>query len=245
MRCVLVRAKRELPTARLIERSDLTPDLVIIRLEPEIPYTFAPGQYCTIGVEGIERPYSIVSSPHEPYLELFVELVPHGALTPRLWRLRLGDPVSLRPRPKGVFILQERYPSHLMVATVTGIAPFVSMLRFALHHGDQRFRFRVLQGASYQDEFAYRAELQAAAADQPHLLTYVPSVSRPGDERNRGWTGAAGRVNLIVEEHVERLGLVPESTLVYACGHPGMIADVAGRLSPRGFTVKEERYWQE
>jgi ferredoxin-NADP reductase len=52
-----------------------------------------------------------------------------------------------------------------MVATVTGIAPFVSMLRFTLHHGDRRFRFRVLQGASYQDEFAYRAELQAAAAD--------------------------------------------------------------------------------
>jgi ferredoxin--NADP+ reductase len=112
---VLVRAKRELPTARLIERRDLTPDLMVIRLEPEIPYTFTPGQYCTIGVEGIERAYSMVSSPHEPCLELFVELVPHGALTPRLWSLRLGDPVSLRPRPKGVFTLQERYPSHLMV----------------------------------------------------------------------------------------------------------------------------------
>ena len=60
------------------------------------------GQYCTIGLEGIERPYSIVSSPHEPYLELFLERVPHGALTPRLWGLRLGDPVSLRPRPKGL-----------------------------------------------------------------------------------------------------------------------------------------------
>jgi len=115
---------------------------MVIRLEPEIPYTFAPGQYCTIGLEGIERPYSIVSSPHEPYLELFVELVPHGALTPRLWSLRLGDPVSLRPRPKRVFTLQERSPSHLMVATVTGIAPFVSTLGFTLHHGDRRFRFR-------------------------------------------------------------------------------------------------------
>jgi ferredoxin/flavodoxin---NADP+ reductase len=115
----------------LIDRRDLRPDLMVIRLEPEVRYTFSPGQYCTIGLEGTERPYSIVSSPHEPTLELFVELVPHGTLTPRLWRLRLGDSVSLRPRPKGVFTLQERFPSHLMVATVTGIAPFVSMLRFA------------------------------------------------------------------------------------------------------------------
>jgi NAD(P)H-flavin reductase len=242
---VLVRAKRELPTARVIARRDLTPDLMVIRLDPEIPYAFAPGQYCTIGLEGIERPYSMVSSPHEPYLELFVELVPHGALTPRLWSLGLGDPVSLRPRPKGVFTLQERYTSHLMVATVTGIAPFVSMLRYTLHHGDRRFRFRVLQGASYQDEFAYRAELQAAAAAQPDLLTYVPSVSRPADARNHGWTGVVGRVNLIVEQHVERFGLVPESTLAYACGHPAMIEDVAARLTPRGFTVKEEKYWHE
>jgi ferredoxin-NADP reductase len=65
-----------------------------------------------------------------------------------------------------------------MVATVTGIAPFVSMLRWSLHQGDRRFRFRVLQGASYQDEFAYRGELEAAAREQPRLLTYVPSVSR-------------------------------------------------------------------
>jgi hypothetical protein len=109
-----VRAKHELPTARLIDRRDLTPDLMVIRLEPEARYTFAPGQYCTIGLEGIERPYSIVSSPHEPTLELFVELVPHGTLTPRLWRLRLGDSLSLRARPKGVFTLQERFPSHLI-----------------------------------------------------------------------------------------------------------------------------------
>lgn len=36
-----------------------------------------------------------------------------------------------------------------MVATVTGIAPFVSMLRHAIHRGERRFRFVVLQGASY------------------------------------------------------------------------------------------------
>jgi hypothetical protein len=43
-----VRAKHELPTARLIDRRDLTPDLMVIRLEPEARYTFAPGQSGTV-----------------------------------------------------------------------------------------------------------------------------------------------------------------------------------------------------
>jgi ferredoxin-NADP reductase len=47
---------------------DFTPDHFKLWLEPAEPFTFAPGQYCTIGVEGIERPYSIVSSPREPLI---------------------------------------------------------------------------------------------------------------------------------------------------------------------------------
>jgi ferredoxin/flavodoxin---NADP+ reductase len=156
------------------ERRNLTPDLAVVRLQPEIPYAFTPGQYCTIGLDGVERPYSIVSSPHEPFLELFLELVPHGELTPKLWTLRVGDPLSLRPRPKGVFTLEEKFPVHLMVATVSGIAPFVSMLRHVIRHGERRFRFVVLQGASYQDEFAYREELEAASARHPELLADIP-----------------------------------------------------------------------
>ena len=217
----------------------------MVRLRPDIPYAFTPGQYCTIGLDGVERPYSIVSSPHEPFLELFLELVQHGELTPKLWTLRVGDAVSLRPRPKGVFTLEEKFPVHLMVATVTGIAPFVSMLRHVIHHGERRFRFVVLQGASYQDEFAYREKLEAASARHPELLAYISTVSRPGEERNRGWAGATGRVNTVVEEHVERLGLPARSTAAYACGHPGMIEDMARRLTPRGFLVKEEKYWKE
>ena len=41
------------------------------------------------------------------------------------------------------------------------------------------------------------------------------------------------------------MGLDPSSTLVYACGHPGMIEDVKERLAPKGFNVKEERFWKQ
>ena len=69
-----VRAVPNLPKATLVERRDITDDLFVIKLEPEQgPLNFKPGQYCTLGLEGIERAYSIVSSPHETLLEILVE----------------------------------------------------------------------------------------------------------------------------------------------------------------------------
>ena len=237
----------KLPRAVLADRRDVTEDLMAIRLEPQMPFTFKAGQYCTLGIGSVERAYSIVSAPHEPYLEIFVELVPppDGVLTPLMWQLRLGDYMSIRPRAKGIFTMDERYQHHLMVATVTGIAPFMSTIRGYIHSERQGHRFYVLQGASYLDEFTYDRELLQIAAEAPETVVYVPTISRPEEEKNTGWNGATGRVNLIVEEYVGRYKLDPNSTLVYACGHPGMIEDVNSRLTPRGYRVKEERYWKQ
>lgn len=237
----------KLPRAMLTERGDVTEDLMVIKLQSETEFSFKPGQYCTLGIESVERAYSIVSAPHEPELEIFVELVPlpDGVLTPLMWNLKVGDSMSIRPRAKGVFTLDENYREHLMVATVTGIAPFLSILRSYFHHGCQGHRFYVLMGASYEDEFTYKDELEALAIEHPETVVYVPTISRPTEERNAGWEGVTGRVNAIVEAHVGKFDLDPKRVLVYACGHPGMIEDVKDRLIPRGFEVKEERFWKQ
>ena len=132
-----------------------------------------------------------------------------------------------------------------MVSTVTGVVPYVSILRDYVRHGRSGHRFHVLQGASYMDEFTYDRELGGLAKAHPDKVTFVPTVSRPAEERNAGWIGEEGRVNLIVEGYVEELGLSPEDTLVYACGHPGMIEDVKERMVPKGFSVEEERFWKQ
>ncbi len=136
---------------------------------------FKPWQYCTIGVDGIEWAHSIVSAPHElPLLELFIELVPAGELTPRLWRLRPGDTVTLRPFARGLLTFDPGYPHHLLVATVTGIAPYVSIIRDYLYRGVSGHRFFVLDGADFQDEFTYDRELLATSRRHTDLLTWVP-----------------------------------------------------------------------
>ena len=122
-------------TAAIIERRDFSEDLWLIRVDPGGPFQFKAGQYATLGVDHgdqrIERAYSIVSSPYEEALEFFIELVPQGALTPHLYKLQKGDTMLCRKIPKGRFTLDLKSgrTHHLLLATVTGIAPFVSYVR--------------------------------------------------------------------------------------------------------------------
>ena len=241
------RLQPQMATARIVERQNLTEDLWLIKLEPSIPFPFKPGQYCTIGAEDIERPYSIVSAPEEPLIELFVELVPppDGQLTPVLYNLDVGAELTLRPKPKGIFTLDRTAKTHVFVSTVTGIAPTVSILRHALMTGEHGEReFHVLDGGSYVDELAYRDELQELA-DMYDFIHFTPTVSRPNDERNAGWTGATGRVNTLVEDYLRDNNIDPETSIVYACGHPGMIEDVKERMARTGYRFKEERFWKD
>src|SRR5436309_4173409 len=116
--------------ARILERRDLSPDLWIVRIDPGGPFEFRAGQYATLGVDHdgkrIERAYSIVSSPYEESLEFFVELVPQGDLTPDLFKLKESDTLLCRTIATGRSTMDMRSgrKHHLLVSTVTGIAPF-------------------------------------------------------------------------------------------------------------------------
>jgi ferredoxin-NADP reductase len=126
----------KLSRATIVRRKDFTDDLFLLWLEPESQFHFEPGQYITIGVDGVERPYSIASAPYEPLIELFIERVPPeqgGTLTPILHARRVGDRVTMRPQARGRFTLRANVTHRVMVATVTGVAPYVSMVRQSLH----------------------------------------------------------------------------------------------------------------
>ena len=185
--------------ARIVERRDLSPDLWLLRLEPDAPFKFLAGQYATLGIERngkkIERPYSIVSSPYEQTLEFFVELVPHGEFTPLLHMLKQGDTLLCRKVAKGRFMLDLRSgrTQHLLVSTVTGIAPFVSYVRTLYRDwkaGDASMpgnhKLYCLQGASRSWEFGYREELQryVGTAAGIHNCLSLRS-SKYGGERSR------------------------------------------------------------
>ena len=121
--------------------------------------------------------------------------------------MKPGDKLTIRPRAKGIFTFNPNFKNHLLVATVTGVVPYISYIRDYLHRGESGHRFFVLEGASYDDEFGYDDELERYTSEHPDMVTFIPTVSRPNEERNSGWKGETGRVNAIVEPQVEKLGL--------------------------------------
>ena len=104
----------------------------------------------------------------------------------------------------------------------------------------------VLHGCSFVDELGYREELEGLERSGAYPLTYVPTISRPDDPRNAGWTGRVGRAEAVVGAVCKDLGLRPDRTVVYICGNPEMILNVESELMDRGFPefhVKKELYW--
>jgi len=240
-----------------LERVDFAEDLALFRMKAHDPVDFTPGQYATLGLiengddRPLLRPYSVGSSPGSTDLEFFIERVDDGALTPRLWNLDRGDEVWMRKKIVGRFVLDESQSHHVMAATVTGVAPYVSIVRAqreALEAGelDTRHRFLILHGGSRSWELGtYQAEL-SSLAQQVDWLDYVPTVSRPWEDPN--WTGEVGRVEDVLRKHLDAAGFPPDDTAVYTCGHPKMIDKAQGIFERAGIeeeVIHEEKYFVE
>ncbi|MGD8860389.1 MAG: FAD-binding oxidoreductase [Myxococcales bacterium] len=216
----------------------VSPSVRIVRVARPGGFQFRAGQHIKLGAAGARerRPYTIASAPSDAELQFCVEHVPGGALTPTLFSLGVGDRLELGNAAKGSFALDPQARTHVMVATVTGIAPLRSMLRAAPADAG---RFVVLHGASYADELPYLQELRQLAARDPRVR-YVPTVSRPAEARNRAWQGETGRVDDLALRIAAELN--PVDARVYACGNPGMVQRVARELGARGFRVSTEAF---
>lgn len=261
------------------QRVEVAPGLIILRVVPdgwELP-EFRPGQFAILGLPPeaprspeadpdedvppkpgvlIRRSYSIASSSRaREYLELFITLVRSGSLTPRLFALGIGDRLWLGPKITGLFTL-DAVPARsnlVLVATGTGLAPYMSMLRTMLPEPGGR-RIAVLLGARHSWDLGYQSEL-VTMERRCAGLSYLPIISRPAEEP-LPWGGPAGYVqDLWRGDAVARawgFAPAPEHTAVFLCGNPAMIDEMVELLAAEGYrehSRKEpgqifvERYW--
>ncbi|WP_263787114.1 ferredoxin--NADP reductase [Salinibacter grassmerensis] len=240
-----------------VERVDFSEELAVFRLRADAPVDFTPGQYATIGLMNDDRdrpllrPYSVASAPGGTELELFIERVDDGALTPELWDLEQGADVWMRDKIVGRFTLDPDRTHHLMAATVTGVGPYVSIIRDQL----QRLRagaldapkpMLVLHGASRSWELGTYLDELRTLADQVKWFEYVPTVSRPWEDPD--WDGECGRVEDVLRKHLDATSFAPSDSAAYTCGHPKMIDKAQGILQRAGFeedAIHEEKYFVE
>jgi ferredoxin--NADP+ reductase len=264
--------------AVVVQRIEVSPGLVILRIVPEgweLP-DFEPGQFAVLGLPGsaprtavsdpedepgdpdklLKRAYSIASSSKaKEYMEFYVSLVPSGELTPRLFELWSGDRVWLSPRAHGLFTLNDVEDGRhvAFIATGTGLAPYMSMLRTRLICGTGT-HFAVLHGARHSWDLGYRSELMTVRQICSNF-TYLPTISRP-EEEPAEWAGHRGYLQDLWRSRTlaDHWGFEPspETTDIFICGNPAMIDEMVAILGEEGYLepgrrrqgqLHVERYW--
>ncbi|MFA7387711.1 MAG: ferredoxin--NADP reductase [Thiohalobacteraceae bacterium] len=220
----------------IVERTQWTEGLFSLRFRADLG-GFKAGQFVRIALdvdgERVGRPYSLVNAPHESLLEIYFNVVESGPLSPRLAQLNPGDRLWLTDKANGFLVLDEVPATrHLwLLATGTGIGPFLSMLK--TEEPWQRFD-KVILGHSVQhaSELAYRDTIEAVRAAHGDKFQYVQLVTR---EQVPGALGQ--RIPASIEsgalEGQTGVTLSPECSHVLLCGNSAMITDVTETLAKR------------
>ena len=204
-------------------------------------FEFANGEFVTLGLkrEGklVARAYSIVSTADRDHLEFLSIHVPDGPLTSQLVQVQPGSSVWVNSKATGSLTLNHVLPGRTlyMLATGTGLAPFISLVRDAATYA-QFEQVVLVHSVRSVAELAYRTELETMDNPQFH---YVPTVTREAFA-----TSGRGADLFRSGELSRRLDLPlpdPEHDRVMICGNPEMTREMTMYLKDSGWTLTNHR----
>jgi ferredoxin-NADP reductase len=187
-----------------------------------------------------QRSYSIASIPRTTELELLVDRIPGGEVSPYLTHeVRPGDRIELRGPIGGYFVWTAAHGGPLMlVAAGSGIAPLASMLAYRAQAAPG-LPTRLLYSVRTSTDIIFRAELDSWARDDPTLrVSLTLTRGAPTD-----WTGYHRRIDadMLREVAFSR----EEPPLAYVCGPTSMVEQTADHLVALGYPperVRTERF---
>jgi ferredoxin-NADP reductase len=183
-----------------------------------------------------QRSYSIASSANAARVELTVEAIDDGEVSPYLTSVaRPGDQFEIRG-PVGGYFVWNPDPGGpvLLVGGGSGVVPLMAMARQRSADGDD-VATRLLYSARGWDDVIYRDELERLSGDG---FDVVYTLTR---EQPPGWTGYARRVDADMLAEVGPSDLA----LAFVCGPTPFVESVAETLVQLGHDpakVKTERF---
>jgi ferredoxin--NADP+ reductase len=247
--------------ATVVEKKIWTEGLFTIRVQVPDIQPFLPGQFLQLGVfeqndsdeepKLINRPYS-VASPHGDHLEFFIVLVEEGELTPKLWRLETGDHLQVSQKGAGSFTLEKTPEAEdlWLVATGTGLAPYVAMLRTDAPW--KKFQnIIVVHGVRHAADLAYTEEFDEYNKKYPGRFKLIQTLTR--EEADGKLTGRIP--NLVEDGRLEAEAGYPlqaDNSSILLCGNPAMLDSMEELLAKRDMKrhrskspgqIVLERYW--
>lgn len=208
---------------------------------------FENGHFVMLGLEingkPLLRAYSIASPNHDEHLEFFSIKVPNGPLTSQLQHLQPGDTVLVSRKPTGTLVIHDLKPGkHLyLLATGTGLAPFLSLVR-GLEVFERFEKVILVHGVRNVDDLAYRSYLTEDLPRHEVLgelvreqLIYYPTATREPFVNN-------GRLTELLEggKLFQDIGLSPMNPVddrAMLCGSTGMLKDTSALLDRMGFKI--------
>jgi ferredoxin-NADP reductase len=231
--------------AEVVEVRPETDRVVTLALEVPDWDGHLPGQHVDVRLTAedgyrAERAYSIASSPDGGRIELAVERLEDGEVSPYLaGELRPGDQLELRGPVGGYFVWEPgRGGPLLLVAGGSGVAPLMAMVRYRAATG-REVPARLLYSSWTEEDVIFREELDRLA-DAGDGLTVTHALTRA---QPPGWAGYARRIDAVM---LEEVGWRPgERPLIYVCGPTRLVEAVAGDLVALGHDpvrVKTERF---
>ncbi|MGE6473488.1 ferredoxin--NADP reductase [Psychrobacter sp. NPDC078631] len=269
-------------TVTVLSKTTWTPNLFSFTVGRPDSFKFTAGQFVRLGVnpsqlkyyqqteisddtadtalnEYVFRAYSIVSSPFDEVIEFFSIVIPDGAFTSQLQHLQVGDELLLNTIPFGFLTLaryQKPLPKDLwLLATGTGLAPFLSMLQ-DLKTWEDYEHIVLAYSARSTEELAYVEKIESlqedfgTLVDNPAKLIFIPIVTREPVEG----TLSERLPKLLLEGTLQaRAGieLDIDTTHVMLCGNPDMVEDTKEALKTLGLVMNRrgegniavENYW--
>lgn len=204
-------------------------DIAVLRILPNRPVPYRPGQSVAMEVPGrprLWRYYSMANAPRpDNTIDFHVRLVDGGPVSTMLVRgVRVGDQVRMGP-PVGTLTLDEGSGRNIVLAAgSTGLAPLKAILEQVARRADPP-RVHLFFGARTRDSLYDLEDLGKLAAARP-WLTVVPAVSheRVSDVEH-------GTLSDVVARH----GPWTDHD-AYVCGPPAMVTHTAERLARLGMS---------
>jgi ferredoxin-NADP reductase len=187
-----------------------------------------------------QRSYSIASAPDGTRVELTVQRLDDGEVSPYLTQvLQPGDPLELRGPVGGWFVWrpEEQGPT-LLTAGGSGVVPLMAMVRTRIATGSTT-PMRLIYSTRGPDTLLYRDELRRLGAQDPGLrLDLVYTRSAP-----EGWAGPVGRLD--ATKLTTLAWPAADRPASFVCGPTGFVEAVANLLIDQGHDpqrIKTERF---